>query len=209
MKIALIILLVILVYYYISNMHLVTISLPGRGEKYMVSNLYGDEVESAKLMSKINDNIIGVLRHMKNKYIGSNSYPSHLVQITENMLYNYNPEVIIENVPGGGDTSYTINKGKRMYICIRDFKGRRLDPHTITFVVLHELSHIGHYYGWGHGQSYWEVFKFVLKEAEESGFHYPIDYSLQPIKYCGISITYNPYFDTGIKNIEQIQHLNI
>jgi hypothetical protein len=179
----------------------VEIRLPNKGESYVVSNKYGDELKSALLMSQVNDDVISVLKYMKDKYITQGEGTQLHKEITRNMLLNYNPEVIVENVPGGGDTSYTINKGQRMYICIRDKTGALLDKHTIVFVVLHEISHIGHYYGWGHGQSYWEVFKFVLKNAAESGVHQPLDYTYNPRKYCGISITYNPLYDNGIRDI--------
>lgn len=201
MRLTLIILLIILVWYYLSVRHLVEIRLPNRGESYVVSNKYGNEVESALLMSQVNDDVISVLKYMKEKYVTRGEGTALHKEITQNMLRNYNPEVIVENVPGGGDTSYTINKGQRMYICIRDKTGALLDKHTIVFVVLHEISHIGHYYGWGHGQSYWEVFKFVLKNAAESGIHKPLDYTYNPRKYCGISITYNPLYDNGIRDI--------
>jgi len=200
MTLTIIILLLLLLWYWWSVRDLVEIHLPGRGETYVVTKKYGDEVEAAKLMSEVNESVIGVLKYMREKYMRPGASKLHR-EITSNMLYNYNPEVIVENTPGGSDTSYTINKGRRMYVCIRDGAGKLLDPHTVTFVVLHELAHIGHYYGWGHGQSYWEVFKFVLTNAAESGVHQPVNYRYTPRKYCGIAVTYNPIYDDGVKNI--------
>ena len=38
-------------------------------------------------------------------------------------------------------------------------------------------------------------FRFLLKEAVNMGYYYPVDYSKNPFIYCGkVKVTNNPYF---------------
>jgi len=99
------------------------------------------------------------------------------------------------------ETAYTINKGTKMMFCLRDRKTLKLhDVDTLLFVALHEISHIGNK-AWEHGTDFWEIFKFVLKEANESGVYTPVNYAKENIVYCGLTVTYNPYFDNSLRNI--------
>jgi predicted metal-dependent hydrolase len=66
--------------------------------------------------------------------------------------------------------------------------------HTLTFVALHELSHIMTL-SIGHKLEFWENFKFVLECAKEAGIHDPLNYKKDPRQYCGMSITDNPFYD--------------
>lgn len=210
-----IIILIVLIFHYIRNQHLVEVKVSGGEETYIVSTNYTDYSDAVALLSKVNRHVIEILRYMKNKYVPdeftnkrevSNTIINNQMQkIVESMLKNYNPEVIIENTPDNGDTSYTINKGKKMYICIRTADTHKLiDYHTVLFVVLHELSHIGNHDGWGHAKSYWEVFKFVLHEANISNIYKSINYTLTPMKYCGLNVNYNPLFDPNLKDIWKV-----
>ena len=47
----------------------------------------------------------------------------------------------------------------------------------------------------GHKKEFWQNFKFLLKNAVEIEVYNPIDYKKKPKKYCGMTITDNPYYD--------------
>ena len=102
-----------------------------------------------------------------------------------------------------GSTSYTENKGEKLVLCLRDKKPNAEGQHefhdinTLMFVVLHELTHIMND-RWGHKMQYWKLFKFVLKNADEAGIYNPVNYREQPITYCGMNITYNPFHDASL-----------
>ena len=108
-----------------------------------------------------------------------------------------------ENKPGHNGTSYTVNKGRAMYICLRNkFDHNKLvDPEMLFFVMLHEASHIANYNGWGHDQRFWMVFKFILQNAVESGLYHPVDYSKYPQDYCGLHVDWNPLLDKTLPEI--------
>ncbi len=138
---------------------------------------------------------------MKHKY-GSND--DRKSRIVNSMLTKYDPDNVYETNPiFTMSTSYTINKGKRMYLCCRSkkFPFDLTDLNTLTFVALHELSHIGNYDGWGHTEDFWSVFKFVLQNAVYINIYDPIDYKEYPQYYCGIHINYQPLFDSTLAKI--------
>ena len=69
-----------------------------------------------------------------------------------------------------------------------------IDENTLTFVAIHELSHIASE-SIGHNDEFWKNFKFLLEYAEKIKIYKPIDYKKNPKNYCGMRITDNPYYD--------------
>lgn len=127
--------------------------------------------------------------------------PEYIQERVTQLMNNYDSEKIHEISPLNkeGNTSYTEDKA-RLVLCLRE-KEKNLqgendihDINTIMFVVLHELSHMMNK-EWGHPEGFWVLFKFVLLNATEAGIYEPVDYSLFPIKYCGLLLTYNPIYD--------------
>jgi len=170
---------------------------------YFVQEKYEDKDKAAKMMSVINKNIIKLLKYMKQKretgYYDSSPYVKGVVS---RLLTNWNPEVLFESPPNeDGTTSYTIAKGEKTVFCLRNKTNHSLhELDDMMYVALHELSHMGDL-KWGHNKSFWEIFKFVLTEAKEAGVYEPINYSYEPIVYCGLNVNYNPYYDDSVTNI--------
>jgi Skp family chaperone for outer membrane proteins len=105
----------------------------------------------------------------------------------------FNPDNIMESDSNSKHTSYSINKGEKIVICLRskDEKKKLIDPNTVMFVTLHELSHIMTK-SIGHTDEFWKNFKFILKEAIQNNIYNCVDYKINPQKYCGIQVTDNP-----------------
>ena len=93
------------------------------------------------------------------------------------------------------NTSYTINKGELMAICLRHKKEEHHfhDYNTLLFVIIHELSHIASITE-GHNAEFIANFKWLLQEAKKMGYYEPVDYRTSPMTYCGVKVTNNPYF---------------
>lgn len=167
-------------------------------KKYQVIEQYGDKQIAAEKLAYLNEYIIEFLRHMRKKYIWERQGTHQQQRIIERTLNNYNPDNLFENIPEGiHDTSYVEDKGIKFAMCLRKkITGNNEihDDNILQFVLLHELAHIGAI-EYGHEDEFWSVFKFFLTEATKIGIHTPIDYSISPEFYCGLEVTYNPFFD--------------
>ncbi|MBN20501.1 MAG: hypothetical protein CL678_04360 [Bdellovibrionaceae bacterium] len=142
----------------------------------------------ADLLARVTDKLNKLVKYMKEKY------PSR-----ENVLRlvkNFNPKRISETLPTSTYTAYSENKGEKLAFCTTTTKeGTKLiDENTLTFVAIHELGHVMSK-SIGHKKEFWQNFKFLLKNAIQMGIYTPVDYKKSPKKYCGMTITDNPYYD--------------
>ena len=188
-----------------------------QGRSWSVIDSYDNSTEAAEMLSRLHVRMIKFMRALKVKYhidetddIIAAEGDAHFVgssdaqKIVDSLLDNYNPDVFYENDPRySSDTSYTINKGDSMYVCLRKKNQPNLleDEELVFFVMLHECAHIGNYNGWGHDDRFWTVFKFLLHEATEAGVYKPIDYGKRPQDYCGLNVYYQPLNDKTLPNI--------
>jgi len=110
----------------------------------------------------------------------------------------FNPQHIVETLPTSEFTAYSENKGEKIAFCLNSKKNGNIDDlideHTLMFVAIHELSHVGTK-SIGHKTDFWENFKFLLSEAKEAGIHEPVDYKKKPTEFCSMPIKDNPYYD--------------
>ena len=112
----------------------------------------------------------------------------------------FNPVKVMEILPTSAYTAYSENKGEKLAFCLnKNSKSNQdnnnlIDEHTLTFVAIHELSHIATK-SIGHKSEFWENFKFLLEEAKAAGIHQPVDYKNSPGEYCSLKLTDNPYYD--------------
>ena len=115
---------------------------------------------------------------------------------TIRLVQGFNPKKISETLPTSELTAYSENKGEKLAFCLNTSKNssKLIDINTLTFVALHELSHIATE-SIGHKQDFWQNFKWILQNAKEAGIYSPVDYKKYPEQYCGMDINDNPYFD--------------
>jgi hypothetical protein len=112
------------------------------------------------------------------------------------LVEGFNPKTISETLPTSELTAYSENKGEKIAFCLNTTKegNKLIDLNTLTFVALHELSHVMTT-SIGHKQEFWQNFKFVLENAKEANIYQPVDYKKAPKEYCGMTINDNPYYD--------------
>jgi hypothetical protein len=127
------------------------------------------------------------------KYMGE-KYPDR--ENVKRLVDNFNPQKIYETLPTSKHTAYSENKGEKLAFCTTKKKNgnKLIDEHTLTFVAIHELSHIATK-SIGHNDEFWSNFKFLLINAKEAGIYDPINYKKKPVEYCGMKIRDNPYYD--------------
>lgn len=172
------------------------------GLSYYVHNQHNDMQDAADMFAEINQITTDIIKYIYNKY--KDSLNTKRKNVARLLMSRYNVNNLIENSPLNikKDTSYTINKGDIIAICIRSSKeyNQIHEFDTITFVVLHEITHIS-ITAYDHPEEFWEVFKFILLEAEEAGLYISPDFEKYTKEYCGIKINYNPRYDDAIKYI--------
>jgi hypothetical protein len=115
---------------------------------------------------------------------------------TMRLVSGFNPKKVSETLPTSELTAYSENKGEKLAFCLNTTKNgsRLIDINTLTFVALHELSHIATE-SVGHKQDFWQNFKWILENAKEAGIYSPVDYKKYPEQYCGMDINDNPFYD--------------
>lgn len=159
------------------------------GNLWRVISKYKNKDDAVKLISNVDNKIRKLIVHLNNKYPND--------EITQLVNDRYRSRRIYENDPADGDgTSYTISKGKQIKLCVRSKRepDRLIDENTLTFVAIHELSHLANS-AYGHEDDFWNIFRFLLRESVNIGIYEPVDYKLYPQRYCGIIIDYQPLYD--------------
>ena len=111
------------------------------------------------------------------------------------MKQRFKPQNIQEvDIETDSGTSYTIDKGKELHICLRSKEDARLHQlNLLLFVSIHELAHIMSS-SYGHNEEFARNFTYLLKNASKIGIYTPIDYSKNPVKYCGLDVDASPLF---------------
>lgn len=157
------------------------------GKKYCVRER-SKLVLAADRLATVNEKMGKLVEHCKKNF----PQRENVTRLTK----GYNPQQIYETLPTSEYTAYSQNKGEKMAFCLNKEKNgdQLIDPNTLTFVALHELSHIATK-SVGHGDEFWTNFKFLLGEASKINIYNQVDYKKKPARYCGTNITDNPYFD--------------
>jgi predicted metal-dependent hydrolase len=106
----------------------------------------------------------------------------------------YNPNTLSETEESSKYTSYSLNKGEKISLCIRKNGESKefIEDNTIMFVAIHELSHIMTE-SVGHEPEFWNNMAFLLEKANDINIYNPVDYNKNNVDYCGMEITTTPY----------------
>lgn len=152
-------------------------------KEYLVRNLE-DKQQAADLLAMVTDGMSKLVKHMMAKYPENPD--------VQRLYENFNPDSVSEGSNETGYTSYSVNKGEKIIICIRqkDKNNTFVSKNTIMYVAIHELGHLMTE-DIGHTTPFWDNFKFLLKEAMAPplNLYVKVDYAQDPHEYCGIQIT--------------------
>lgn len=154
--------------------------------RYLVQN-NKDKQEAADILAKINLKLTELINYMVQQHPNDDR--------VKRCKKNYIPDNISEAIFNSKHTSYSINKGEKVVLCIRAKpSGKIEDLNTLLFVAIHELGHLGSV-SIGHTDEFWKTFKFFLENAVQCNVYNPVDYESNPIDYCGIKITDSPIYE--------------
>lgn len=148
--------------------------------KHLVRN-HETKQDAADLLAKLVVNLDKLIEYLKSEGLFN--------RLTE----RYNKDNISESLSSSKYTSYSVNKGEKLVFCIRnkDSQESLVDLNTITFVAIHELSHI-ETVSVGHTKEFWDNMRELLKISMKLGIYKEENYENNPVEYCGIQITDSP-----------------
>ena len=149
--------------------------------KYLVRKLK-DSNDAANKLAELNEHILTIVDHCQ----------TTKKENVDLLKENYNPDTLSETIPGSKYTSYSVNKGEEIAICIRNKDNTFMNINTILFVTLHELAHVMTL-STGHTKEFWNNMKYLLEEAEILNLYKPVNYNKYNESYCGMTINSTPY----------------
>jgi len=179
--IVLILVIIYLVYLHNYNANLLKVKSTIDNNDYYVQDKE-DAQDAANLIAKIKDKLKSLIEHL------SKQYPSD--ERTIRIKQNYRENSLKEGVDDPNYTSYSVNKGEQIILCLRN-KDKLMDLNTMMFVVLHEIGHLASE-SIGHTDEFWSNFKWILEESINIGIYVRQDFDSKPVEYCGMSITSSP-----------------
>lgn len=162
------------------------------GQVYKVRDL-PDKQEAANLLATVRRRLTTLCDTLEKKYPDK----PQVQMIKRN--FRSDPMRFLEATPDSNHTSYSVNKGESIHLCLRQRQAAdeslvRAD--VIIFVALHELAHVCTE-SVGHGPDFWNNFGWLLQEAEAAGVYQRQNFQAHPAPYCGIYITDAPTYDAS------------
>lgn len=189
--IPLVIILLLLIYFKNSNGEVTNVKSHFDGRTYVVQNKK-DKKDAAELLAKTREKLISLIQGLKQKHKDDDRI--------DRLATKFQPDKISEGNEDSNYTTYTLNKGEKIVFCLRtrDKNDNLHDLNMITFVAIHELSHIMTK-STGHTDEFQKNFEFLLQEAVDLGLYKPENFRENPTTYCGIPVTDTPLNDTYFK----------
>jgi hypothetical protein len=174
-------------YYYGAELQLKCVIATADGNRYCVRDRGVNTQKSAELLASVTERMKKLVKHL------GDNFPENPAVVR--LLAGFNPKKISETLPNSELTAYTENKSKMSY-CLTETKGgtKLIDLNTLSFVAIHEMSHIGTK-SIGHKQEFWDIFKTFLTEAQKIGIYSVVDYKQNPKEFCSLKIKDNPILD--------------
>ena len=161
-------------------------------KEYLVRDL-PDKQQAADLLAKVRIKLNNLKVHLETKYPDK----PQVKQLIRN--YRDDPKRFFEATPDAEFTSYSVNKGESIHLCLRQREKNDeslVNEDVMVFVSIHEMGHILTE-SLGHGPDFWNNFAWILKEAESINIYKHQDFKAHPVKYCGMSITDEPTYDSS------------
>ncbi len=146
--------------------------------------------DAADMMAQIRGRIHILHSYLQTRYLIINDYADGLGTLLHRLnQHNINIQEAPMNIDDPSDTTYTINKGETIFICLRNKHPpyQIHDINTLMYVVIHELAHIATI-SIGHTPEFRKNFAKLLTLATKLGIYRFVNYKVNPTAYCGILI---------------------
>jgi hypothetical protein len=141
-----------------------------------------DAEDAANLMAEIRRRLVLLAEHLYK------AFPDDERVVL--LKSNFDANAFREGLEGSGYTSYSLNKGEKIILCLRN-KNKLMDINTMMFVSIHELAHLANATV-GHDDAFWNTNRWLLEEAINIGIYVKQEFDKEPVDYCNITITSTP-----------------
>ena len=164
------------------NDNLIKVKSSKDNQEYIVRDL-PNAIDAANKLSIINEKILLLIDHL-----------DETKENVKRLKKNYRPDSLSENTKDSIHTSYSLNKGEKISLCLREKSDDVIfeDDNTIIFVVIHELAHLMSE-SIGHTDEFWDNMRYLLEESRKIGIYKVVDYKKENVEYCGMYIKSTPY----------------
>jgi hypothetical protein len=163
-------------------------------EQYLVRNL-PDKQDAADRLARVRAKILILRKYLEQTHMDK--------PFVSQMIKNFDCSAarFSESTPDAQYTSYSVNKGEKIYMCLRqrNEKEELVQENVILFVALHEMSHVGTV-SIGHTPEFWNNFAWLLQQAEHTKVYTYTDFAAHPVEYCGVHITDSPTYKDNVKD---------
>ena len=184
LAIAVIVIFLVIGYFHFGSKALLYVK--AKDEQFHLVRDLPDKEEAAKMLAEIKRRLKLLI-----KYCIQNNAGNPDIQL---LSKRFNENNIQETDLSDGGTSYSIDKGKEIHLCIRNKEDAKIHHiNLLMFVTIHELAHIMST-SYGHNNEFGENFKYLLKQAVKTGVYQAVDYSKNAVKFCGMDVNDNPLF---------------
>jgi hypothetical protein len=160
------------------------------GRTYRVRDM-ADKAQAADLLARVRQKIDKLYLYLQEKYPNK----PQVKQLLQN--FKPDPSRFEESTPADEHTSYSVNKGEKVHLCLRQREGPNeslVKENVMVFVAIHEMGHVITP-SLGHGPDFWNNFAWLLKQSEAIGIYEYENFKSHPVAYCGINITDSPSYD--------------
>lgn len=182
-----VVLIIIILYFIISKIVFYNKSeylKSNTNDKYYLVKDTKNKYNKVDLIDKLFNSLNVLLEELKNS-----NYDFKDINIEEIQEKIKNSE-ILENITDS-DTSYTVNKGEKIILCLADRENDNLYSYNLLmYVLIHELAHILNT-TYGHDDNFKKTFRFILEKAIELNLYTYEDYKNNPVNYCGLILNTN------------------
>lgn len=156
------------------------------GSKFLVhkDNL---KQEKAELLGNIVEKMYILKNYLVTNIDKFSEYKEYINQLSTN--FTQSRTLIYETDPESNLTSYSVNKGEELSVCLKSKKtGKLHEINLLIYVIIHEMSHFA-CPEIGHGELFKKIFKKFTQEAINIGIYKQENFESNPVEYCGMILS--------------------
>jgi hypothetical protein len=156
------------------------------GINYYVRN-NNDKSEAVGILCELRQKIKKLIKFIEKNDSNDEEYKIYKENI--NLIKNKIDIVKFKETPKTSNyTSYSVNKGEELFLCIRSKKTNEIHSiNDLLYVAIHEIAHIG-CPEIGHTNLFFKINLYLLKKAVEFNLYKYDNYNNNPKEYCGINL---------------------